>query len=85
MKQRYLVRQKSLHSLQCSLPSSTHSESPSTLDLDNFTTKFLVVLALVGFAAAQSGNNNNFQGQFVWDLLKPALTAGEGAEPLGFC
>ncbi|GAU95716.1 hypothetical protein RvY_07290 [Ramazzottius varieornatus] len=41
--------------------------------------KCLVLLALVGFAAAQTGGNNNnrFQGQFVWDLLKPALTAGE--------
>ena len=41
--------------------------------------KFLVLLALVGFAAAQqqSNNNNRFQGQYVFDLLKPALTAGE--------
>ena len=40
----------------------------------------LVLLALVGFAAAQFQGNaqtNKFAGQYVFDLLKPALTAGE--------
>ncbi|GAU94959.1 hypothetical protein RvY_06655 [Ramazzottius varieornatus] len=36
--------------------------------------KFLVVLALVGFAAAQQ---NKYSGRYVFDLIKPALTAGE--------
>ena len=37
--------------------------------------KFLVVLALVGFAAAQQ--SNKYAGRYVFDLIKPALTAGE--------
>lgn len=38
--------------------------------------RFLVLLALVGFAAAQSGNSKT-QGKYVFDLLKPALTSAE--------
>ena len=38
--------------------------------------KFLVLFGLFGIAACQM-QESRFQGKYVWDLLKPALTAEE--------